>query len=282
MAVPYLLSPLSWINALAAVEPADRTADIAYRGALKLDVYTPRSGAAPWPVVVFIHGGGWDSGDRGMYRFAGAALAAQGFVAVVPSYRIFPEGRFPDFIEDAAAAVGWTADHIGGFGGDPRRLVLMGHSAGAHIAAMLSFDRQWLGQVALDPDRALRGFVGLSGPYDFLPLHSDHLRDILGPESGLWRTQPINFVDRRVVPSFIATGARDTVVDPANSTRLAARIRTYGGAARLVVYPRAGHTLIGAFSPMFRPLAPVLSDSARFISEIAAPEAAAIASEPAI
>ena len=135
---------------------------------------------------------------------------------------------------------------------------------------MLGFNRQWLGRVGLDAATALRGVAGLAGPYDFLPLHSPTLKAIFGPEAGLAATQPINFIDRRVVPTFLAAGRGDRTVDPANSVRLAARIRAQGGRARLKLYPHVGHALlIGAFSPVLRPFAPVLDDVADFAGEVA-------------
>lgn len=132
----------------------------------RLDIYAPRNaGPGERPVVIFFYGGSWNSGTRSGYAFVGRALAAQGFVTVIPDYRLVPAIRYPGFVEDGAAAVRWTREHIAGFGGDPARLVLMGHSAGAYIAAMLAVDDRWLGR-----DRqAVRGLVGLAGPYDFAP-----------------------------------------------------------------------------------------------------------------
>ena len=268
-----MLSPVAVLNGLAAAEPARQVAGIEFaatRG-LHLDVYIPRRFAAPPPAVIFYYGGGWDSGERAMYRFVGTALAAKGMMAIIPDYRVYPQTRFPGFLRDAAEAVRWTHASIGEFGGDPRRIVLAGHSAGAHIAAMLAFERRWLDDAGLDPDVDIRGLVGISGPYDFLPLHSPTLKAIFGPESGLAATQPINFVDRQVVPTFLATGARDSVVDPANSVRLAERIRAHGGTARLRIYARVSHELsIGGFALPLRPLVSVLRDTVSFIGEFTA------------
>ena len=259
------------LNAAAGLASVRQQRDICFAPdhGLSLDVYTPQRGRGPLPTVVFFYGGGWDSGFRAMYRFVGAALAARGFAVVIPDYRVYPAVCFPEFLRDAAAAVRWTVDNIAELGGAPGRLVLAGHSAGAHIAAMLAFDRQWLDAVGLAPDRALRGLVGLSGPYDFLPLESPTLKIIFGPEPERWASQPINFVDRPVVPSFLAAGKRDRRVDPANSVRLAKRIETRGGAVELKLYPRTGHELlIGAFSPLLAPLVPVLADVTRFVANV--------------
>ena len=158
----------------------------------RLDVYRPRH-AAKAPVLVFFSGGSWQRGSRDLYRFVGASLAAQGIVTVVPDYSIFPPARFPVFVEDAARAVRFARERSPQWGGDPARLVLMGHSAGAYIAAMLSFDPRWLRQVGLNSQIDLSGLIGLAGPYDFLPIESRTLRTIFGganrPE-----TQPIFFI----------------------------------------------------------------------------------------
>ena len=267
------LSPARVLNAIAAIGNFQVKRDIGYAGGKRhqLDVYMPASASGSAPVIVFLYGGGWEEGDKAIYSFVGAALAKSGFVTVIPDYRVYPEVRFPGFLRDAATAVRWAYDHAGEFGGDPSRIVLMGHSAGAHIAAMLTFERQWLAAVELDPARDLKGFVGLAGPYDFLPLHSETLKAIFGPPVQLPATQPIHFVDGTAPPAFLATGRVDTTVNPGNTTRMADRIRTHGGSVSVEIYAHVGHkTLIGAFSLPLQPLAPVLRDTVRFVRQITA------------
>lgn len=266
-----VLSPVGVLNALAAFGNSRMASDIAYApGARRsLDVYGPNRGGESAPVVVFFYGGNWQEGEKATYRFVGAALAARGFVAVVPDYRVYPEVRFPGFIEDGARVVRWAHDHAAEFGGDPRRIVLMGHSAGAYIAAMLTYDRRWLAAVGLDPDRDVRGLVGLAGPYDFLPLRNPIFKIIFGPDDRLAATQPINFVEAGAPPAFLATGRDDDVVNPGNATRLGRRIGEKNGAATVKVYDGVGHRLlIGAFAAPLRGLAPVLRDTADFIDSV--------------
>lgn len=266
-----ILSPVTLINALVTRKGYAVERDIAYGGEPRhrLDVYAPTGGAGPKPVVVFLYGGGWEAGSKNYYLFVGAALASKGIVAVVPDYRIYPEVRFPGFVEDAARAVRWTRDRVAGFGGDPARLVVMGHSAGAHIAAMLSFDRQWLAAAGIDPYHGLRGMIGLAGPYDFLPLRSRTLKTIFGPSHRVAASQPINFVDGTAPPALLATARRDRTVEPGNTFRLAERIRREGGRVEVEVYDRAGHqTIIGAFAAPLRFLAPVLRDTADFVEAV--------------
>jgi acetyl esterase/lipase len=217
-------------------------------------------------VVVFIYGGGWKDGDKARYRFVGAALAARGFLTVVPDYRVFPAVQFPAFIQDAAAAVAWTRAHIARYGGDPGQVVLVGHSAGAQIAAMLALDKQWLGAEGLDPDRDVAGFVGLAGPYDFLPLHDPELDDIFAPSGDLRLTQPITFARGDAPPIFLAAGTSDTTVLPRNTINLADAIRRDGGRIEKKLYPGIGHKLIlGSFAGVLRWFVPVLDDVTAFL-----------------
>src|SRR5262245_52992338 len=230
----------------------------------RLDVYKPRR-AAKAPVLVFFYGGSWQRGSRDLYRFVGTSLAAQGIVTVVPDYSIFPPVRFPMFVEDAARAVRFACDESPQWGGDPARLVLMGHSAGAYIAAMLSFDPQWLRQVGLNSQTDLAGFIGLAGPYDFLPIESRTLRTIFGGANRA-DTQPISFITGKEAPALLITPWRDPLVSPENSRRLAEKIRAHGGVAEVRTYRGVGHlTLIGAFAPALRVLAPVLSEVTQFV-----------------
>lgn len=268
------LAPVATLNALSRLEDVRVIADQAYAEGERhgVDVYAPR-GASRLPVVVFFYGGGWEEGERALYRFVGAALASRGIVTVIPDYRVYPGVRFPGFLEDAAQAVAWTRRHVHEFGGDPARIVLLGHSAGAHIAAMLAFDPQWLAGVGLDARRDLTGMAGLAGPYDFLPLRSPTLMEIFGPEPERPRSQPINFVTGAEVPVFLASARADRAVDPGNSARLAARILQQGGRAQTRFYERLDHrSIIGALSLPLRWLAPVLDDTAAFIHRVTGEE----------
>ncbi len=273
-----LLSPGRLINAFASRVRTRLTAGLGYGPGTRhrLDVHSPFPRPAAAPVVVFFYGGGWEDGDRGFYRFAGKVLAERGIVAVVPDYRLFPEVRFPAFLEDAAEAVAWVRSEIDAFGGDPSRVFLMGHSAGAYIAAMLALDATWLSctrAASLAPPPKLRGVIGLAGPYDFLPLHTEVLRAIFGPPETLWQTQPIHFVSPAAPPMLLVHGARDRTVLPQNSSRLAARLRAAGGIAEERVYPMIGHKLlVAALARPLRFLAPVLRDSLDFIRRMEAPK----------
>ena len=184
----------------------------------------------------------------------------------VPDYRIYPEVRFPDFVFDAALAVRWVKDHIADYGGDPQRVSLVGHSAGAHIAALLALDPQYLRSVRLTPVE-LHAMVGIAGPYDFLPLKSEALKIIFGPEAQRNLSQPINFVAGNNPPILLLVGQRDSTVDPGNTRRLSARIEERGGPVRTIEYRNYGHTdIIGAIAAPLRSNASVLGDIAAFLN----------------
>ncbi len=241
-----------------------------------LDVYAPDPGAAtsPPPVVVFLYGGGWKDGGKATYRFVGGALAQRGAVVVIPDYRLYPQVRYPDFLRDCAAAVRWACENAallaasrsaaraGAAGG---AVFLMGHSAGGYNAAMLAFDARWLGAQGLRPREALRGLIGLAGPYDFLPLHTAELASIFGGADRI-DTQPITYAGTLGPPAFLAAGSADTTVMPANTLRLAARIRAAGGFVEERIYPGVGHAeIIGAMAAPLRFLAPSLRDTLGFL-----------------
>jgi acetyl esterase/lipase len=237
----------------------------------RFDLYSPRGATGPLPVLLFFYGGSWASGRREDYEFAGRAFAALGFLAAIPDYRLVPEVRFPGFLEDAAEAVRGAARVAPGHSGDPRRIILVGHSAGAYIAAMLAVDPQWLG-----PDRAsVRGFVGLAGPYDFLPLDGPATRAAFGSADDLPATQPVRFAGPGAPPALLLHGARDETVRPRNSERLADALGREGADARLKIYPGLGHAqILTALAWPLRRSAPVLADAAAFAREVCKPEAA--------
>jgi acetyl esterase/lipase len=163
-------------------------------------------------------------------------------------------------------AVRWVKDNVAHFGGDPDKIFLQGHSAGAHIAAMLALDARWLRHVGLAPGRDIAGLIGIAGPYDYMPLRDEILKVIFGgadrPE-----TQPIYHVSPGAPPALLMTGGRDRIVEAGNSSRLAARLRAAGNAATVRTYRRVGHYLIiAALAPLLRFLVPVLRDVDGFIA----------------
>jgi acetyl esterase/lipase len=244
---------------------------------LKLDVYRPDH-AVQAPVVVFFYGGSWkarSSLDKSAYRFVAQALTAQGYVVVIPDYRLYPTVKYPLFLQDCAQAVAWAQRHAADYGGDPARLVLMGHSAGAYNAAMLALDAEYLGAAGADRS-AVRGVVGLAGPYDFLPIVDPELQDLFGPRERWPLTQPIHYVDGQAPPMLLLAGDDDTVVLVKNTNNLYQRIRERGGRAEKFVYPSMGHIRIVALMSSRLPgHAELMGHVADFIAAVTGTAAAA-------
>jgi acetyl esterase/lipase len=245
-----------------------RTEGVAYgpEARHRLDVYRPKAVRASAPVVVFLHGGRWNSGSRGDYRLLGDALTRRGWVAVVPDYRLAPAVRFPAWVEDGARAVRWARDNAARFGGDSTRIFVVGHSAGGHSAALLALDEHFLRDAGV-PAGAVRGFVSLAGPVDTTWTDPD-VQALMGPREGWPATYPATHIDGTEPPLLLLHGGGDRTVAVENSVRLAARIRNRGGCARSIVYPGVGHVkiVVALSAPRLR-IAPVLDDVDAFVRE---------------
>jgi acetyl esterase/lipase len=232
----------------------------------KLNVWAPRgkTGEA-LPVVIFFYGGGWSEGSRTDYGFAGAGYASKGFIAVLPDYRLVPSVRFPAFVDDGALAVKWVRDNIARYGGDPRRITVAGHSAGAYNAAMLALDPHFLRAAGVDP-KIIRSAALLSGPFDFYPFTEARGRAAFGQWKTPAETQPVTFASRDTPPMFLAHGTNDRIVLSRNSKRLAERLSQEGATVELRLYKGATHVdLASSLSRPFRDRTPVLDESSRFL-----------------
>jgi acetyl esterase/lipase len=252
----------------------NRSADISYGSdpRQKLDVFSPvpdrgSAAIAPRPVVIFWYGGSWTAGTKVHYRFVGAALAERGFVAVLPDYRLYPQVKFPGFVQDGARAVAWVQQHAREFGGDPTRIVLMGHSAGAHEAALLALDHRYLEQAGANP-RSIAGFIVLSGPYELTP-NSDLLRTIFAAPYRPDDWQPVRHVDAHSPPALVIHGGADDVVISEHANRLEAALAHAGVAVEKIIYPGKGHAAtIAGFSSLAPSRLPTLEKSVQFIERV--------------
>lgn len=232
---------------------------------LAMDIYRlPHTEHAP--VVVYFYGGSWKSGKRQWYRFVGEALAKRGLVVMIPDYRLWPKVKLDGFMQDGARAVAWTHAHAGEYGGDSNELFVMGHSAGAHIAALLATDDEWLAADGMHA-KQLAGFIGLAGPYDFLPLKDPDFVDMFGPtHEAQLRSQPVHFVNGDEPPMLLMQGTTDKIVWPRNTLSLAAAMRREHESAEVKLYPDIGHfALLFSLSEQFRGKAPALNDTVDFI-----------------
>lgn len=199
-----------------------------------LDLVLPRLVTPATPLVVFFHGGSWAFGARGDYLFLGRALAAEGVAVALPDYRLWPDARWPDFIEDGAEALAWLRDAREA----PRGPVfVMGHSAGGFIAAALALDPRWMGEAR----ETLGGAVLVSAPIAWQP-ENEPLRSIFAPAPG-GRIEAVG--DRAALraapPLLLVHGTADTVVGAFHSKDLARDVATAGGRVRLRLVEGAGH-----------------------------------------
>jgi len=261
-------SPLSMFATLTPKDSArPRGRGIAYGQGprRRVDVYAPKTMAGPAPVAVFFYGGSWDSGRRADYGWVGRALAVQGFLAIVADYRLYPEVRYPGFLEDGAEAVRWAVDQAATFGGDPGRIVLVGHSAGAYIAAMLALDPRYLTAAGVAPG-TVKAFAGLSGPYDFLPLDGPITQRTFGETPDLPASQPGAYARADAPAAFLATGDADTTVRPRNTRKLAAALRDAGARVEERHYAGLNHSdTVLALSRPLRGKAPLLAEMTAFL-----------------
>ena len=252
-----------------------RVADLAYgdEPRQRADVYLPRgTPAARRPLVVFFHGGRWSSGSKEEYRFVAAGLAERGSVVVVPNYRLYPTVRMGVAMADAARAVAWAQAVAPRYGADASDTVLMGHSSGAHFAALLATDRRWLERAG---GRPVRSLIGLAGAYDFLPLTDADLIDYFDPPASYADSQPVNFVTSSSLPALLAHGLDDTTVKPRNTRSLAARLTSAGVPVAVHWLPGEDHAgVLKHFARPFRATDALFAAVLRFI---AAPLAGAVA-----
>jgi len=272
--VPLLLlalaacSPLTALNALSPGGASERTVDLSYGDGPrhKLDVYRPREAAAPAPVVVFFYGGNWVGGDRADYAFVGRALAARGIVAVIADYRLYPEVSYPDFLKDVAQAVAWTRREAAHYGGDTKRLYVMGHSSGAYNAAMIALDRRWLAEQGMAPSD-LRGWIGLAGPYDFLPIQNPTTKPVFHFPDTPRDSQPIHHISAGAPPALLIAASKDKLVEPQRNTgQLAALLRAQQVPVQERYYTTVSHTtLVASIAAPLRWMAPTLDDVAAFV-----------------
>lgn len=277
-AFPALAACSPSLGTFDAFAPRDRgvrriVSDAAYGAEerQRLDVYAPTERTNErLPVLIFFYGGSWRSGEKDDYEWLGAALAAQGFVVVVPNYRLVPDVVFPAFLQDCASAVRWTQDNVSDHGGDSERLVLCGHSAGAYNAIMVALAAEYLSAAGVDA-RRIRGAIGLAGPYDFLPFDVDATRDAFGSASDAAQTQPITFARADAPPLLLLWGEDDDTVGRRNIEGLERVQRSAQARIETKIYPNVDHiAILLAISRPFRDRAPVLDDIATFVRSVTA------------
>lgn len=235
----------------------------------KLDIYAPEQLDSEAPVLVFIYGGAWRQGTKADYPFVGHAFAAQGFVTVIPDYRLVPEVQYPEFLNDNAAAVKWVEDNIHLFGGDKDRIFIAGHSAGAYNAVMLGMDRTYLNEAGVTVP--IRGVVGLSGPFAVYPFEFTELQQAFGNVDNPQMTQPINMSTAYAVPMFLGHGSNDFIVSVENTIAMKQKFMADNHAITTKIYDGLGHMeMVGALAGIYRWRGSVLDDVIDFLNNLGA------------
>lgn len=260
-------SPLPLLSAISTDDGYQRLINQDYGAERRqqLTVYIPRNVGGNADVVIFYYGGRWQSGSKEQYAFVADALTAQGFVTVIPDYRLYPDVDWRDFIQDGADAYQWVYQNIDRYHGNPKRIFVMGHSSGAHIAAMVNLNESLLEPGVKRPC----GFVGLAGPYDFLPIADADVQQVFSSAADLRDTQPATFVNKGDPVMLLLHGRDDTTVKPGNTTRLAERVRQSGSHVEQKLYEDLGHVgILISLSSTFRGYSPALQDGVTFMQKL--------------
>ena len=232
----------------------------------KLDVYLPKTGEVR-ATILYLYGGGWVSGARWYYRLFGRMMAGRGYAVVVPDYHLYPDAVFPAFVEDAALAFKWVHDNVARWGGSASGVFVMGHSAGAHISALLALDAKYLGAHGLDPS-AIKGVIGLAGPYTLNPLKWRGVKDVFAASADAPHSaRPIKLARSGAPPMLLLHGVRDRVVKSDASVNFASALTAAGSRAEAKIYPSIGHfEIFTSYLWGWRWRASVLEDTEAFIA----------------
>lgn len=263
---------LTLVNTLARMSSYQVYQDLSYgeHQLNSLDVYVPeeilKDSQSAFPVVVFFYGGCWggcETRSKEDYVFVAQALTEHGYIAVLADYRLYPEVKFKQIMNDAAHSVEWVKDNIAQHGGDADSIFLMGHSAGAHLAAMLVLDESYLNKQSY---QSIKGLVGLAGPYDFLPFTKEYQKALFGPKESYLLSQPINFVEGTEPPLLLLYGNEDEVVFPRNIKNLTAKVKQLGGQVEAKIYNDIDHfSILGALSIPYQQKTAILGDIIQFL-----------------
>ncbi len=206
-----------------------------------LDIYRPSLGQLPISVV-FLHGGHWQTGEKSEYEFVGRAFARAGVACAVVNYRLYPDVRFPGFVEDVAQAIAWLGYHGTQYGFDADNMCLVGHSAGAHIACLVAMDPDYQQCFGFSP-KSIRSLVGLSGAYKFRPERSSTFRDlfVVDADNDYRNCKPVSFVRPDGVPLLLIHGRNDATVACRSAERMYKEAVNAGHPCVLKVYEQYGH-----------------------------------------
>lgn len=269
-------------------EPGVR--DLAYTetSEVELDVYSPETGSGH-PVLVFIHGGGWNKYDKELFAPVAMQLVPRDMVVVIPDYTLHPDAGYEQMARETAAAVAWTFENIADYRGDPEQVVLSGHSAGGHLSGLVALDERWLGEYGYEP-ADLCGWVGLSGVYSAdrqLAYEQESggeapvMTEVMGGRDNFPAASPESYVeafarggaaagveaaagDAALPRITLIHGAQDETVPVSMSEALAEAFAAEGVPVELKIYPESGHSDF-LFDGLADENAPILRDLSRAV-----------------
>jgi acetyl esterase/lipase len=264
---------VTFVNMLAAYRGQNVEANIKFGEHERhiLDVYTPSPGQSNQPllpVIVFFYGSGWTEGTKNDFAFVAEAFTSKGYVVVVPDYGMHPDVVFPEFVVDGAKAVAWVYQNIASYGGDKSKMLLLGHSAGGHLAALLNADASYLSNESV-PRASILAVAGLAGPYDFIPEEPVFKEVFVHAGTDARKAMATSYVDGKQAPMLALYGLKDPRVGLSNITRLQAGIDARGGDLRVKLYEQLGHVdIVSSLSIPLRRKASVRADVLEFFDEI--------------
>ena len=236
-------SPIKLADLLSPYDGYDLTSDISYgsKTRQKLDIYKPIGKDIKDTILIFIYGGSWRSGSRSDYRFIAQSFASEGYTIIVPDYRLYPEVKFPAFVKDIGKAILWVHQKYKKKNSKPK-IILVGHSAGAHTAALLALDDRYLREEGASVSKIIKGWVALAGPHAFNPLQTESTRPIFRAfKNKIKQTQPKNFARHNAPPGLLLHGNKDKVVYETNSIIMAAAIKKENGKVTFRSLDGLGH-----------------------------------------
>ncbi len=230
-----------------------------------MDVYLPKQASNKLPIV-FVYGGAWREGNKADFAFVAHALTGLGHPVIIPDYRLYPAVRFPAFIEDVADAIHYTEQHATTLLGKPLQgYILMGHSSGAHTAALLATSDHWLR--ACGVKARLAGLIALAGPYD-LPLDDPEVTPVF-PNADPASVKPVRNVHTGMPPVLLLHGEDDQRVFPLHTLRFAEALRQSKVPVQMKLYPGVDHVqIIGSLAAPLRLLSPAYADVRQFLETV--------------
>ncbi len=231
----------------------------------RYDLYLPKALAGPAPILLFFYGGAFRAGRKSEYRVVGEAFASKGIIVAVADYQIYPEAHFPDFLEDGAKVLAAVHARAAEFGGDPHRIFLAGHSAGAYISVMLAANPAYLRAENADPSW-IRGVIAIAGRYHELPINDPIIRDTFrGPARP--ETRPATFITGKRPPMLLVAGSSESPEVLESHSKLATHLKDHASEVDEITYPNVGHMgIMLALAPGFRDRTPLRDDIARFVA----------------